>query len=91
MLYIIFYFQVHQPFRVSKYSFFDIGTSKSYFDEELNRFVFNRVAEKCYLPANQLFKELILRSEGRFKISYSITAPSLSKPRTIALRSLNPS
>jgi alpha-amylase len=81
MLYIIFYFQVHQPFRVSKYSFFDIGTSKSYFDEELNRFVFNKVAEKCYFPANQLFKELILRSEGRFKISYSITGTFLEQAK----------
>lgn len=67
MLYIIFYFQVHQPFRVSKYSFFDIGTSKSYFDEELNRFVFNRVAEKCYLPANQLLKSLFLDLKGDLK------------------------
>lgn len=82
MLYIIFYFQVHQPFRVSKYSFFDIGTSRSYFDEELNRYVFNRVAEKCYLPANQLFKELILRSEGRFKISFSLTGTFLEQART---------
>lgn len=82
MLYIIFYFQVHQPFRVSKYSFFDIGTSKAYFDEELNRFVFNKVAEKCYLPANQLFKELILKSEGRFKVSYSITGTFLEQAKS---------
>ncbi len=81
MLYIIFYFQVHQPFRVSKYSFFDIGSNKSYFDEELNRYVFNKVSEKCYLPANQLFKDLILASEGRFKISYSITGTFLEQAK----------
>ncbi|MCS7198835.1 MAG: glycoside hydrolase family 57 protein [Caldimicrobium sp.] len=81
MLYLIFYFQVHQPFRVSKYSFFDIGTTKSYFDEELNRYIFNKVSEKCYLPANNLFKELILASEGRFKISYSITGTFLEQAK----------
>ncbi len=81
MLFIIFYFQVHQPFRVSKYSFFDIGSSKSYFDEELNRYVFNKVAERCYLPANEMFKELILRSEGLFKISYSLTGTFLEQAK----------
>jgi len=81
MLYIIFYFQVHQPFRISKYSFFDIGSTKSYFDEELNRYVFNKVSEKCYLPANNLFKELILNSEGLFKISYSITGTFLEQAK----------
>lgn len=81
MLYIIFYFQVHQPFRVSKYSFFDIGSSKSYFDEELNRYVFNKVAEKCYLPANEMFKNLILRGEGLFKISYSITGTFIEQAK----------
>jgi len=81
MLFIIFYFQVHQPFRVSKYSFFDIGSSKSYFDEELNRYVFNKVADRCYLPANEMFKELILRSEGLFKISYSLTGTFLEQAK----------
>ncbi|MCS7150366.1 MAG: glycoside hydrolase family 57 protein [Caldimicrobium sp.] len=81
MLYIIFYFQVHQPFRVARYSFFDIGSTRSYFDEELNRFIFNKVSEKCYLPTNNLFRELILFSEGRFKISYSITGTFLEQAK----------
>ncbi len=81
MLYIVFYFQVHQPFRVSKYSFFDIGSSKSYFDEELNRYVFNKVAERCYLPANEMFKNLILRGEGLFRISYSITGTFIEQAK----------
>lgn len=81
MLYIIFYFQVHQPFRVSRYSFFDIGTTKAYFDEELNRYIFNKVSDRCYLPANEMFKELIFRSEGLFKISYSITGTFLEQAK----------
>lgn len=82
MIYIIFYFQVHQPYRVSRYSFFDIGSTKSYFDEELNRYIFNKVSERCYLPTNNLFRELILASDGRFKISYSITGTFLEQART---------
>lgn len=82
MIYIIFYFQVHQPFRVSRYSFFDIGSTKPYFDEELNRFIFDKVSERCYLPANTLFRELILASEGRFKVSYSITGTFLEQAKS---------
>jgi alpha-amylase len=80
-VYIIFYFQVHQPFRIAPYSFFDIGTGKSYFDEDLNRAVFNKVSDRCYLPANNLFKELILESEGRFKISFSLTGTFIEQAK----------
>jgi alpha-amylase len=73
MLYIIFYFQVHQPFRINKYKVFDIKERVDYFDEDLNKYVFNKVSERCYLPANKLFKNLIESSDGRFKISFSIT------------------
>jgi alpha-amylase len=73
MLYIIFYFQVHQPFRINKYKVFDIKERVNYFDEDLNKYVFNKVSERCYLPANKLFKDLIENSDGRFKISFSIT------------------
>lgn len=81
MLYIIFYFQVHQPFRLSKYHFFDIGTNKPYFDEELNKYIFNKVAERCYLPTNNLIRDLILDSEGRFKVSFSITGTFLEQAK----------
>ncbi len=81
MLYIIFYFQVHQPFRVNKYTVFDIGSSKNYFDEVLNRNVFNKVADKCYIPANELFGELIELSDGVFKISYSITGTFIEQAK----------
>jgi len=73
MLYIIFYFQVHQPFRINKYKVFDIKERVNYFDEDLNKYVFYKVSERCYLPANKLFKDLIENSDGRFKISFSIT------------------
>jgi len=81
MLYIIFYFQVHQPFRINKYKVFDIRDSVNYFDEDLNRYVFNKVSERCYLPANKLFKDLISSSDGRFKISFSITGTFIEQAK----------
>lgn len=70
---ICLYFQVHQPQRLNRYTFFDIGTGKSYFNEKRNREIFERVARKCYYPTNAAIKRLIQRYDGRFKVSYSIT------------------
>jgi alpha-amylase len=68
---ICFYFQVHQPFRLRRYSVFD--TDRQYFDEAKNRAICQKVAHKCYLPANAVMLELIRRYEGHFRISYSLT------------------
>lgn len=70
---ICFYFQVHQPFRLKKYSFFDIGSDPFYEDELKNIEILNKVAEKCYLPTNRKMLELIRRHKGKFRISYSIS------------------
>jgi alpha-amylase len=76
---VVFYFQVHQPFRLRRYSIFDSGSN--YFDEEANSRVLNKVAGKCYLPANRLMLDLIRRHEGRFRISYSVTGMAMEQFR----------
>jgi alpha-amylase len=76
---ICFYFQVHQPFRVKNYSFFEIGKNPFYEDDEKNRAIVNKVAEKCYLPANYKMLELIKRHNGAFRISYSISGTALEQ------------
>ena len=38
-----------------------------------------RVAEKCYLPANELMLELIKRYKGNFKVTYSISGTVLEQ------------
>ena len=70
---ICFYFQVHQPFRIRRYRFFDIGNDHYYWDEYMNRSVMRKVAEKCYLPANQMLLSLIKEWGCRFKVSFSLT------------------
>lgn len=76
---ICFYFQVHQPFRLKRYRFFDIGHDQYYFDEYSNKSIMRKVAEKCYLPANKLFLELIEKNNGRFRISYSISGVAIEQ------------
>jgi alpha-amylase len=67
------YFQVHQPNRLVPYDFFRIGEHAFYEDDGLNASILNKVSEKCYLPANRLFKKLIEESEGRFRMAMSIS------------------
>ncbi len=76
---VCFYFHVHQPYRVKKYTFFDIGKDSSYFQGEgednlNNRFVMEKVARKCYLPTNRLLLQLLKKHpEFRFSFSFSGT------------------
>jgi alpha-amylase len=76
---ICFYFQVHQPFRLRKFSVFDIGKSTDYFDEKKNSEVMKKVANKCYLPANKVMLDSINRHGGKFKVAYSITGTALEQ------------
>lgn len=76
---ICFYFQVHQPFRLRRYRFFDIGENHHYFDDYANRSIMRKVAEKCYLPTNQLFLDLIKEYGCKFKISYSISGTAIDQ------------
>ena len=76
---ICFYFQVHQPFRLKTYRFFEIGQSDSYYDDSGNLEILKKVAEKCYLPANQLLLDLIKKHEGNFKVAFSISGSALEQ------------
>lgn len=70
---ICFYFQVHQPFRLRRYKFFDIGHEHYYYNDFENKTIMRKVANKCYLPTNELFLELIRRYGKDFKIAYSLS------------------
>ena len=71
------YFQVHQPYRLRRYSVFD--DDPFYFDNEANESICRKVAEKCYVPATTRILELIRRHEGRFRASYSISGIALDQ------------
>ena len=79
MLNIIFYFQVHQPYRLNHFNVLDISKGEKLFDTKLNMQVMKKVAEKCYLPTNKLLLELIQQSEGRFKVAFSITGTAIEQ------------
>jgi len=65
------YFQLHQPFRLHP-------ERDKFFWEEMNREIFNKVADKCYLPATYLFTE-ILQAHPEFKITMSMSGVFLEQ------------
>jgi len=73
------YFQVHQPFRMRKYSVFEIGQNSDYFDNKKNEEVMKKVAAKCYIPTNKLLLDLIKKNNGHFKVAFSITGTAIEQ------------
>ncbi len=84
MVAICFYFQVHQPFRISKFRVFDIGKRDDYFDEQRNKDILASVAFKSYLPMNQLILDLIEQTNKKFKVAFSISGTALEQMQTYA-------
>lgn len=76
---ICFYFQVHQPFRLKRYRFFNIGNDHHYFNDFENKSIMRKVAEKCYLPTNKLLLDLIEKHGDDFKISFSISGTAIDQ------------
>jgi alpha-amylase len=85
---VVFYFQVHQPYRVRRYRQADVGRAHDYFDDGLNSFVVKRVAERCYVPMNRLLKQLIDTTDGRFRCAFSISGTALDQMQAWAPEAL---
>ncbi|MDH6304512.1 alpha-amylase [Parabacteroides sp. PF5-5] len=76
---ICFYFQIHQPFRLKRYRFFDIGNDHYYYDDFQNEAIIRQIADRCYIPANRLLLEMIKSSGGKFKAAFSISGTALEQ------------
>ncbi len=76
---ICLYFQIHQPFRLRTYRFFDIGADDHYYDDYQNRYLIRRISEKCYLPANATLLKALNNIEDGFKVSFSISGTALEQ------------
>ncbi len=78
-------FEAHQPLRLNHNFHLDLmghpslkkkDLSDLYFDQKLNRHIFERVARKCYFPSNTILLEQIdryKRSRKKFKVAFGIS------------------
>ncbi|MBL9078865.1 MAG: glycoside hydrolase family 57 protein [Planctomycetes bacterium] len=81
MIDVVFYFQVHQPYRLRKCKPGDRIKKGDYFDTGLNRLVAERVAERCYLPMNRLLLDAIDRTDGQFRCAFSLSGTVIRQLR----------
>jgi alpha-amylase len=74
---ICLYLQIHQPFRLRRYSVFD--TDPNYFDSQLNSRYMQAIAHRSYLPACRTLLELSRRFKGAFCFALSVTGTAVEQ------------
>ena len=87
MIPVCLYFQVHQPYRLRRYNYFDVGREHRYFDDDVNRDLLASVASRCYSPAAS-FCERLLEEHPRFAVSFSFSGTVLEQLRAWAPEAL---
>ena len=75
---VVLYFQVHQPRRLRKMQFLDIGRHLGYFDDTLNHAMVTRIANECYLPVNRMLLALIKRHKN-VRLCFSVTGVAIDQ------------
>lgn len=88
---VVFVFEVHQPHRLRKNLFWENKVFKRvkkkdlfnyYFDNEIDRDIFERAAKKCYFPTNQILLDQIdahHREDRQVKVSFSLSGVFLEQ------------
>lgn len=76
---ICFYFQLHQPFRLKRYRFFDIGKDHYYYDDFANEDIIRRIADLTIIRANSMLLDMINEHKGKFKVAFSISGIALEQ------------
>ena len=81
---VCFYFQVHQPLRLKRYRFFNMGKDHNYLDDLTNKTILQKIAQKCYLPMNALLLDQIKAHKGKFRVAFSMSGLAIEQFRTYA-------
>lgn len=76
---VCFYFKIHQPYRLKRYRFFDIGNDHYYYDDFADDEIITRVAQNSYIPMADTLLEMIKNSNREFKCSISISGIAIEQ------------
>jgi alpha-amylase len=76
---VVLYFQVHQPWRLARYTWFDVGRDAAWFDDALNARILAKVAERCYVPTTALLKRIVERGDGALRCAFSFSGTLLDQ------------
>ena len=80
---IALYLHLHQPWRLARFRYLDLGSGRPYFDAERNFGLFRGIAERCYRPALGRL-ERMLEEHPDFRCSLSITGTWIEQARSVA-------
>jgi alpha-amylase len=75
---LVLFFHIHQPRRLRRVGFLDIGTGFDYFNDALNEDVIQTIARRCYLPVTAMLTKLC-RELPNVKMSFSISGVALKQ------------
>ncbi len=76
---VCFYFKIHQPYRLKRYRFFDIGNDHYYFDDFADDEIITRVAQQSYIPMCETLLDMIKENKGDFKCTISISGTAIEQ------------
>lgn len=72
-------FQVHHPFHFQTFKQSDIGSNKSYYDDQRIEGEINDAVINSYLPTNEFLLELIKKHKGKLKVAFYISGTTIDQ------------
>lgn len=72
-------FEIHQPMRLKRYRFFDIGNDHYYYDDFLNDDIVTRIAERAYIPAAKTLLRMVEEGKGAFRCSIAVSGVAIEQ------------
>lgn len=76
---VCFYFKIHQPYRLKRYRFFDIGNDHYYYDDFADDEIISRLAEVSYMPMCDTLLDMIRETNGAFKCAVAVSGTALEQ------------
>lgn len=73
--------RIHQPLRLKRYRFFNMGNDHFYLDDNQNRSSMQRAVYQNYIPMTDMIERNIDRWQDRFAVSISISGAALEQMR----------
>ena len=70
---ICLYFEIHQPYHLKRYRFFEIGTDHYYYDDYENERAVTEIAQRSYIPALRTMLEMMQQYGQYFRVAFSIS------------------
>jgi len=80
---IVLYLHLHQPWRLARFRYLDLGSGRSYFDLDRNLGIFRGISERCYRPTMERLLRA-LEEFPEFRLSLSVTGTFVEQARLAA-------